>query len=143
MVPTMPLRRKLQFLVLILWASPWSLVGVFLGLLGLCTGGHWQCRERVWEFHGGVLAKMLRRVPIAGGAAAITFGHTILGRTAVDLDRVRMHELVHVAQYERWGPAFVPAYLVSSIYLILKGRDPYRDNPFEREAFREAEPGST
>lgn len=139
----MPSRRKLQSLVLVIWASPWSLVGVFLGLLGLCTGGSWQRRERVWEFHGGLLAKMLRHVPISGGAAAITFGHTVLGRTAADLDRARRHELVHVAQYERWGPAFVPAYLISSTYLILKGRDPYRDNPFEREAFCEADPSGT
>jgi hypothetical protein len=43
---------------------------------------------------------------------------------------------VHVRQYERWGPLFVPAYLVSSLVLWLRGRDPYWDNPFEVEARR-------
>jgi hypothetical protein len=28
-----------------------------------------------------------------------------------------------------------PAYLLSSLYLWLAGRNPYRDNPFEREAY--------
>ena len=34
-----------------------------------------------------------------------------------------------------WGPFLGPAYLGCSFFLWLKGRDPYRDNPFEREAF--------
>ncbi len=131
---------KLRLLAVILWASPWSLVGISFGLLGLCTGGRWQRRERVWEFHGGVLASLLRRIPIKGGAVAITLGHTILGRTPGDLDRARTHELVHVAQYERWGPVFVPAYLLSSLYLTLKGKDPYLDNPFEKEAYGVSHP---
>jgi hypothetical protein len=51
------------------------------------------------------------------------------------LDHCRTHELVHVRQYERWGPLFVPAYLASSAIIWLRGGDPYRDNPFEREAY--------
>ena len=65
----------------------------------------------------------------------MTLGHCVLGRTPSDLDRSRRHELVHVAQYERWGPLFVPAYLVCSVWLWLRGRDSYRDNPFEVEAY--------
>jgi hypothetical protein len=42
---------------------------------------------------------------------------------------------VHVRQYERWGPLFVPAYLLSSLVELLRGRRPYRDNWFEREAY--------
>jgi hypothetical protein len=30
---------------------------------------------------------------------------------------------------------FIPAYLLTSLYLKVRGRDAYRDNPFEREAF--------
>jgi hypothetical protein len=47
----------------------------------------------------------------------------------------RAHERVHVRQYERWGPLFLPSYLFLSLYMYLRGCDPYRDNPFEREAF--------
>ena len=66
---------------------------------------------------------------------AITLGHVILGRTAAALDIARDHEWVHVGQYERWGPFFLPAYAVASLWAWLRGRDPYRDNRFEREAF--------
>jgi hypothetical protein len=90
---------------------------------------------RVLEFHGGLLKLLLRRVPIAGGASAMTLGHCVIARTKADLDRSRRHELLHVAQYERWGPLFVPAYLACSGWLWLRGRDPYLDNPFEVEAF--------
>jgi hypothetical protein len=90
----------------------------------------------VLEFHGGVLERMLRRVPIAGGAAAMTLGHVVIARTRGDLDRSRRHELVHVCQYERWGPLFVPAYFLCSAWQWLRGRDAYLDNPFEEEAYR-------
>lgn len=65
----------------------------------------------------------------------MTLGHVILGVTAADLDQVRYHEWVHVRQYERWGPFFLPAYLGASAYLWIVGQHPYLDNPFEREAF--------
>ena len=69
---------------------------------------------------------------------ALTLGHTILGRTAAALDLAHDHEMVHVRQYERWGPLFVPAYLGASLLLWLRGRDAYHDNPFERQAYDEA-----
>lgn len=90
---------------------------------------------RVWEFHGGWLNGLLRHVPIAGGAAAMTLGQTVIARTEFDLEFSREHELVHVAQYERWGPLFVPAYFLCSAWLWLRGRDPYFENPFEVEAY--------
>ena len=68
-------------------------------------------------------------------AAAMTLGHVIIGRDEWCLDSSREHELVHVRQYERWGPLFIPAYLSSSLYLWLRGRDAYFDNPFECEAY--------
>lgn len=129
------LRNYFVRIALVLWASPWSLLGATVGLVGVCSGGRCQRRDRIVEFHGGWIQPILRRVPIAGGASAITLGHTVLGRTAADLDRARTHELVHVTQYERWGPLFVPAYMISSAYLMLRGQDPYWDNPFEREAY--------
>jgi hypothetical protein len=65
----------------------------------------------------------------------MTLGHVILGRDTAALAATREHERVHVRQYERWGPLFIPAYLGCSLYLWLRRRDPYYDNPFEVEAY--------
>jgi len=127
--------NRLLVLLLIVWASPWTLLGLVLGLVAVSSGGGGQRAGRVLEFHGGWLRWLLTRVPIAGGASAMTLGHTVLARTPADLDRTREHERVHVAQYERWGIAFVPAYLACSAWLWLRGRNVYWDNPFEREAY--------
>jgi hypothetical protein len=127
--------------LLILWTLPWTLLGLLLGLAALATGGGGKRVGRVLEFHGGILNRLLRRVPIAGGAAAMTLGHCVIARTAADLDYSRRHELVHVAQYERWGPLFVPAYLACSAWQWLRGRDAYLDNPFEEEAYRTEQEG--
>jgi hypothetical protein len=131
---------RLLTILAIAWASPWTLCGLAAGLLALLTGGGVQRVGKVVEFHGGLIDRVLRWVPIAGGASAMTLGHCVLGRSRFDLVCSRKHELVHVAQYERWGPLFVPAYLACSVWLWLRGRDSYLDNPFEVEAYaREAE----
>jgi len=94
----------------------------------------------VIEFHGGIIDRVLRWVPIAGGASAMTLGHCVLGRTRTDLLRSRKHELVHVAQYERWGPLFFFAYGASSLWQLLHGRKAYWDNAFEVQARRLGSP---
>lgn len=127
--------RPLLRLLATLWALPWTLAGIALGLVALATGGGYQRSGRVHEFHGGWLNRLLRRVPIAGGASAMTLGQTVIARTLDDLEFSRDHELIHVAQYERWGIFFVPAYLACSAWLWLRGRDPYFNNPFEVEAY--------
>lgn len=121
-------------LLFVLWALPWTLLGLLVGLLGLATGGRVRRHGPVIEFYGGAVARLLKLSP--GKPSAMTLGHTILGRDAALLDAARRHELVHVRQYERWGPLFVPAYLLCSLLMWLKGKDPYLDNPFEREAYK-------
>ena len=120
----------------LLWASPWTAVGLGVGALDVLTGGRVQRRGAVLEFHGGAVSRLLGRMPIH--PRAMTLGHTILGVSAAALDVARPHEMVHIEQYERWGPAFVPAYLLFSARLWLAGKDAYRDNPFEREAYKKA-----
>ena len=68
---------------------------------------------------------------------AFTLGHTVFGQTDAALDVTHDHERVHVRQFERWGPLMGPAYLGCSLVLWLAGRRPYRDNPFERQAFEQ------
>ncbi len=69
----------------------------------------------------------------------MTLGHTIIGKSADALAICRDHEQIHVQQYERWGPLFVPAYLACSAYLWFLKRDWYLENPFEIEAYSKAE----
>ncbi len=116
-----------------LWASPGSLVGLTAGGLALCTGGRCRRVGHTLEFHGGFITWMLRRLPVE--AIAMTLGHVIIGRTTAALDLAREHEWVHVRQFERWGPLFIPAYLTCSLWLWLRGREAYRENPFECEAY--------
>lgn len=123
------------------WSLPNTALGTCIGLLGLLTGGHVQVRRGVLEFYGGGVRWILQRGPAGGFASAITFGHTILGQNETALDLCRDHEHVHVRQYECWGPLFLPAYLLCSLVLWLRGRDAYRDNPFEREAYEKTDAG--
>jgi hypothetical protein len=120
------------------WASPWTAAGLLLGALALLSGGAARRRAGVVEFHGGVAAWLLRRW--FGGPAALTLGHVILGSDPAILDFARRHEMIHVEQYERWGPLFVPAYLLASLAAWWRGGHSYRDNRFEREAFERSAP---
>jgi len=120
----------------LLWASPATALGLVVGVLGLTTGGRARRVGRTLEFHGTLVSWLLARLPV--DAIALTLGHVILGRSAAALDVCRAHEMVHVRQYERWGPLFIPAYLLCSLALMLRGRDAYRENPFEREAYGES-----
>ena len=131
----MNLATKLAYIA---WALPNTLLGTVFGSVGLLTGARLQVRRGVLEFYGGGVRWMLQRGTPGGFASAITFGHTILARDEASLDFCREHEHVHVRQYERWGPLFLPAYLLCSLVLWLRGRDAYRENPFEREAYEEA-----
>jgi hypothetical protein len=126
-------RPLLVQLLLHTWASPGTLIGVTVGVLGVCTGGGARRVRHTLEFHGGFVTWVLRNTPVE--AMAMTLGHVIIGRSPAALDVTREHEWVHVRQYERWGPLFIPAYLGWSLGLWLARRDAYLENPFEREAF--------
>ncbi|NPC54513.1 signal peptide prediction [Caenimonas soli] len=117
------------------WASPYTVVGLVLGLLVILFGGGARLRQGALEFGGGKVGEYLSRLRPPFAFSAITLGHVVLGLDHAVLGAVRAHEQVHVRQYERWGPLFVPAYLLSSLVELLRGRRPYLDNWFEREAY--------
>jgi hypothetical protein len=71
---------------------------------------------------------------------AMTLGHVVLCVDEIDA-ALLAHELVHVRQYERLGPLFIPAYGIASLAAALRGGDIYRDNAFEVEARRRADMG--
>jgi len=127
--------RVLLRILGMIWASPYTLIGLLLGGIGLCTGGRARIRGRAIEFYGGAVKWLVTRLPHGQFTLALTLGHTVLGQSDASLDISRAHETIHIRQFERWGPFMGPAYLLSSLVLWIAGRRPYRDNPFERQAY--------
>lgn len=128
----MNLPRSLSYL----WALPTTSVGLCVTGLTLLTGGRARVHTGVLEVWGGFSTWFLRKiVPLPDGATAMTLGHVVIARDPAAHTQTRAHERIHVRQCERWGPFFIPAYLLTSLYLKARGRDAYHDNPFEREAF--------
>jgi hypothetical protein len=74
--------------------------------------------------------------PVQSVTDPLTFGHVVLAQDAQALECTRAHERVHVRQYERWGPLFIPAYAASSLWAFARGRHFYFHNAFEEEARR-------
>ena len=127
------MKKHLVFrLLLYAWASPTTLVGLLAGLLTLCSGGRVERRRGVLEFHGGFSQRFADWI----GFGAMTLGHVIIGRVPVCRAICRDHELAHVRQVERWGAAFIPAYLLASVLAWWQGGHYYLDNYFERDARR-------
>lgn len=115
------------------WASPNSVLGLLAGLLVLLVGGRARRVSGTAEFYGGVLGGFICRHPGSLRLSVVTLGHVVLGASGPRLDALRAHERVHVRQYERWGPLFLPAYAISSLAQIARGGHWYRDNAFERQ----------
>jgi hypothetical protein len=117
------------------WAAPCTAVGLVPAALILLTGGSAR-------IHSGVLEIAVRRTPRQASYlfCAITFGHVVIGRDERVLEQVRSHELQHVRQYECWGAFFFLAYPASSLYQLLRGRNPYWFNHFEVESRKAEKP---
>src|SRR3954453_8722528 len=119
-----------------LWCLPTTAVGLAVGGICLPLGSRCQRVSGVLEFHSGPVAWLLEHATLLeGGALAMTLGDVVLGRTPEALDMTRRHERVHVRQAHRWGPFFIPAYLLASLIAWLQKRGAYRGNAFEREAY--------
>jgi hypothetical protein len=121
------------------WAAPGTIIGLIAAIPAL-AGGRMRLVEGVIEVHSPwhrwALAHL---VVVPGGVSAITLGHLVLATDADALCQTRAHERVHVRQYERWGPFFIPAYLLASLWALARGGDAYFDNVFEREAYANTE----
>ena len=128
------MRKALAYL----WAFPTSLLGLFFLPDALLTGdARWV--DGVLELHGRVTRFFLSHLPLpGGGASAMTLGHVVIACDAALLDKTRKHERVHVRQCERWGPLFIPAYLLIAAVMKWRGKSAYLDHPFEREAYEKA-----
>ncbi len=116
-----------------LWALPNTLLGIAFLPLTVFSGGRMRLHRGVLEMYGGAAAWFLRTV--CGGVGAMTLGHVILARDRRMLDYTRNHEHVHVGQYMRWGPLFIPVYVCSSLLCKWRGKNPYFENRFEKVAY--------
>ena len=106
-----------------LWTSPNTALGLIFGAVSVTLGARAQFGRNALEFLGNPLVAL-------GGKAALVLGNTIHyapGRGPHELvlryDRsgwVRLgeHERAHTAQYERWGPFFLPAYAISWLPIV-------------------------
>jgi hypothetical protein len=117
---------------------PTTFLGLLFLPLAIFSGGGAQWYGGVLEIHGGLVARFLcwpAGMFLEGGASAMTLGHVVLGRDPRALRETRSHERIHVRQCQRWGALFIPAYLIASAIVWMRGKDGYRDNPFEKEAY--------
>ncbi|GAB5407213.1 MAG: hypothetical protein Aurels2KO_54440 [Aureliella sp.] len=128
--------RGLWKCLLIIWAGPNTFVALLIAVANCATGGRLRLRRGALESFGGVVAKGIRRFPTGPQTAGVTLGHMIFGQTARGLEAVTNHERVHVKQYERLGPFFLPTYFFLSARAWWRGQDPYMDNPLEIEAYK-------
>ncbi len=116
-----------------LWNAGNSLIGLACALGGR---GAWRRGEGVLEVTGGWLIVLMNR---RGWAQAITLGDVVLYADAALIPLIHAHEMVHVQQGRAWGPFFLPAYVLESLWQYLKTRDGYHNNRFEVAAFRQAQ----
>jgi hypothetical protein len=120
-----------------LWALPNTCLGALLVPFVIMTRGRVRLVDGVVEVSGSLPAFLLQNCTVLpGGVVAITFGHVVIGRDELALEVTRRHERVHVQQCERWGPAFLPAYLIASAWSVCRGTGGYCGNYFERDAVR-------
>ena len=117
----------------VIWAAPTSLVGLAI-LIPFGGGARFRWVQGALEVWGPGIEWMFKRFsPV--GAQAMVIGHFVFGINPWVLTALRRHERVHVHQAEIFGPFFLPLYIGASLWLLMQGRDGYRSNPFEVQAY--------
>jgi hypothetical protein len=101
--------------------------------MAVLSGARWKLMQGTVEVAGGRLGRWVS--DSRWRFAALTLGHVVLAVDERALAGLRAHEREHVLQYERWGVLFAPAYVMLSLWQVLRGADPYRANRFERQAY--------
>ena len=116
-----------------LWAAPLTVAGLVVA--GIAGGRPVRVHAGAVDVvapSAGPLAWFFRRA----GVSAFTWGATIVYRERALLanERLLRHERAHVRQCLALGPLMVAAYPAASLWQLLRGRGPYRDNWFESRA---------
>lgn len=124
----------------VVWASPLTLFGLLLALPVFLLRGHAELvrgHTVALLVRGPFADSMLGRHPF-GAMTAMALGHVVIAEHQGLSVRVLTHELAHVRQASCWGILFPLAYLASSAWAAIRGRDAYWHNRFEIAA-RKAE----
>jgi hypothetical protein len=117
-----------------IWTSPNTALGLLFGAVAVTLGARTQWGRNALEFLDN---------PFIGffGRAAMVLGNTIHyapGRMPDDIVQrydhagfvvLGEHERAHTAQYERWGPFFLPFYAIAWLPFV-----PPNGNRFEHAA---------
>jgi hypothetical protein len=90
-------------------------------------------RLHVWGWLRGPAQKL-----IMPNWLAITIGHDIFSWRPMDEFELE-HELTHVRQWSANGIMYIPRYFQASRAAAAAGKDRYRDNAFEVEAYTAAD----
>lgn len=124
----------------VIWASPLTAFGLLLATPVILYRGNMQVvRGHTFAIlaRGPFADAMLSRHPF-GVMNAMALGHVVIAMHDGLSSRVLIHELAHVRQAAWWGPVFPFAYLASSAWAAIRGKDAYWHNRFEIAA-RKAE----
>ena len=106
----------------------WTLPNTLLGLVaGALTFQRPRAVDGALVFDRG--PRGLTAVMRAFDRAAMTVGYVIVSSEPVEGTLLR-HEKHHIVQYRRWGPFFIP------VYLLLAVGYGYRKHPMELSAMR-------
>lgn len=133
-------RGRLSDLLGILWALPLTILGLLVAFPVLAWRGHaYVVRDSTPALLvcGPVGDFLLAHHPF-GAMSAMAIGHVVLSEQKGLTRQILTHELEHVRQAARWGILFPFAYIASSLWAKLRGRDAYWHNVFEIAA-RDAE----
>ena len=114
-----------------LWALPASLVGLAFAWCSWRIGARLRFRRGILEVSGRGSRLLLDALAPPGWCIhATTLGHVVLARDRRSLAGTRAHEAVHVRQYECWGVAFLPAYILAAVVTGSRGGAGFLEKPF-------------
>lgn len=119
-------------LLIYFWVLPTSALAIPVVLMNQLVGGRVYVNSGVLEVEGRLVSWLIGCRAV--NASAITFGHIILYTDSLSRRRHRAHELVHVEQAEKWGPFFLPGYVLLAILQWFRSGRGYWDHPWEVEA---------
>lgn len=126
--------RLLRFI----WALPCTMLAVIPGVVTLLLGGSFRRVGHTIEVAIRHSQEQVPRWMSKYPFGAITLGHVIIGQSHELLAVLRPHEQVHVRQCELFGPLFLIAYPLASLWALFRGRKPYEENAFELQAVRKS-----
>lgn len=114
-----------------LWASPNTLLAVPFMLPTLWGDGKLRMADGSIQITNWWTWKALGLI----GAQGLTLGHAVIYSDSLSALFAHRHEMVHVRQYETFGPFFLPLYFMLSFHAWRTGEHYYMGNLFEVEAY--------